>query len=106
MAIISHCVPLALNPNGTLLLTWLLDTSNLRGRYKLLAPRLSPHLGHLCTHKLASATVLRVVNQKADPNAVQVIVHGLFEAGAQTLEEVLCDQVRTLKSRAPRKASS
>lgn len=94
LAIISHSVPLVLNPNGTLLLNWLLDTSNYRGRYKLLAPRLAPHLGHMCTHKLASATVLRIVSQKADPSALQVIIHGLFQTGPQVLEEVLSDQVR------------
>lgn len=93
IAVILNSIPLSTNPNGTLLLTWLLDTSNLPGRYRLLAPRLAPHLSHLCTHKLASVTVLRVINQSIDPEASQVILDGLFHASKQVLEEVLVDQV-------------
>ena len=68
-AIVLNSIPLATNPNGALLLTWLLDTSNFPSRYTLLAPRFTPHLSHLCTHKLASLTVLRIVNQKVEPDA-------------------------------------
>lgn len=57
--IILNSIPLATNPNGALLLTWLVDQSNLPGRYGLLANRFAPHIAHLCTHKLASLTVLR-----------------------------------------------
>ena len=57
--IILNSIPLATNPNGALLLTWLVDQSNLPGRYGLLAGRFVPHIAHLCTHKLASLTVLR-----------------------------------------------
>ena len=38
-AIILNSIPLATNPNGALLLTWLLDTSSFPSRYNLLAPR-------------------------------------------------------------------
>jgi protein JSN1 len=58
-AIVLHSIPLATNPNGALLLTWLVDASNLPGRYSLLAPRFAPYLSHLATHKLASLTILR-----------------------------------------------
>jgi protein JSN1 len=57
--IILNAIPLATNPNGALLLTWLVEQSQLVGRYALLANRFSPHIAHLCTHKLASLTVLR-----------------------------------------------
>ena len=57
--IILNSIPLATNPNGALLLTWLVDQSNLPGRYGLLAGRFVPHIAHLSTHKLASLTVLR-----------------------------------------------
>ncbi|KAF8160597.1 pumilio/RRM domain-containing protein [Pholiota molesta] len=53
-AIILNSIPLATNPNGALLLTWLLDTSGFPSRYNLLAPRFTPHLSHLCTHKRCS----------------------------------------------------
>ena len=93
-AIILNSIPLATNPNGALLLTWLLDTSNFPSRYRLLAPRFTPHLSHLCTHKLASLTVLRIVNQKVEPDASTQIVDSLFFSPADhVLTDVLGDQV-------------
>lgn len=93
-AIILNSIPLATNPNGALLLTWLLDTSNFPSRYNLLAPRFTPHLSHLCTHKLASLTVLRIVNQKIEPEASRQIVEALFTSqGDHVLTDVLGDQV-------------
>ncbi|MBW0537593.1 hypothetical protein O181_077308, partial [Austropuccinia psidii MF-1] len=98
IAVILNSIPLVTNPNGTLLLTWLLDTSGFPGRYRLLAIRLAPHLSHLCTHKLASVTVLRIVNQSIDLEASQMIIDGLFLSSKQVLEEVLGDQVHGLNS--------
>lgn len=93
-AIILNSIPLATNPNGALLLNWLLDTSGFPSRYNLLAPRFTPHLSHLCTHKLASLTVLRIVNQKIEPNASHQIVEALFSSpGDHVLTDVLGDQV-------------
>lgn len=93
-AIILNSIPLATNPNGALLLTWLLDTSGFPSRYRLLAPRFTPHLSHLCTHKLASLTVLRIVNQKVEPDASTQIVDALFfSPGDHVLTDVLGDQV-------------
>ncbi|KAI0262864.1 hypothetical protein BC834DRAFT_939187 [Gloeopeniophorella convolvens] len=93
-AIILNSIPLATNPNGALLLTWLLDTSGFASRYRLLAPRFTPHLSHLCTHKLASLTVLRIVNQKAEPEASGQVVEALFSSpGDHVLTDVLGDQV-------------
>jgi protein JSN1 len=93
-AVILNSIPLATNPNGALLLTWLLDTSGFPSRFKLLAPRFTPHLSHLCTHKLASLTVLRIVNQRVEPEASTSIVRTLFNsAGDHVLSDVLGDQV-------------
>lgn len=93
-AVILNSIPLATNPNGALLLTWLLDTSGFPSRYNLLAPRFTPHLSHLCTHKLASLTVLRIVNQKIEPDASTQIVEALFSSPADhVLTDVLGDQV-------------
>ena len=93
-AIILNSIPLATNPNGALLLTWLLDTSGFPSRYRLLAPRFTPHLSHLCTHKLASLTVLRIVNQKIEPDASTQIVNSLFfSPNDHVLTDVLGDQV-------------
>ncbi|KIY67711.1 hypothetical protein CYLTODRAFT_422292 [Cylindrobasidium torrendii FP15055 ss-10] len=93
-AVILNSIPLATNPNGALLLTWLLDTSGFQSRYNLLAPRFTPHLSHLCTHKLASLTVLRIVNQKIEPDASRQLVEALFNSpGDHVLTDVLGDQV-------------
>ncbi|KAJ9107834.1 hypothetical protein QFC19_002740 [Naganishia cerealis] len=93
-AIILHSVPLATNSNGALLLTWLMDAPELPGRFGLLASRLSGHLSHLATHKLASLTTLRIVNQKEEPEAVKVVLDAIFKSpGDQVLHEILQDQV-------------
>lgn len=93
-AVILNSIPLATNPNGALLLTWLLDTSSFPSRYSLLAPRFTPHLSHLCTHKLASLTVLRIVNQKVEPEASAQVVDALFNSpNDHVLTDVLGDQV-------------
>ncbi len=93
-AIILNSIPLATNPNGALLLTWLLDTSGFNSRYRLLAPRFTPHLSHLCTHKLASLTVLRIVNQKVELEASSQVVEALFSSpNDHVLTDVLGDQV-------------
>lgn len=93
-AIILHSVPLATNSNGALLLTWLMDAPELPGRFGLLASRLSGHLSHLATHKLASLTTLRIVNQKEEPEAVNVVLDAIFKSpGDQVLHEILQDQV-------------
>ncbi|CAO1629938.1 unnamed protein product [Parajaminaea phylloscopi] len=94
MAVILNSVPLATSPNGTLLLTWLLDTSNLPGRFGLLAPRFTPHLAHLCTHKLASSTVLKVANQRGEADAAYALLDALFDSPQDAiLEEVLSEKV-------------
>ncbi|CAI2168392.1 9318_t:CDS:2 [Funneliformis geosporum] len=94
ISIVMNAVPLSTNPNGALLLTWMLDTSSFPGRYRVLAPRLAPHLAHLCTHKLASLTVLKIINQRQEPDARDLTITSLFfSANDQVLEDVLSDQV-------------
>jgi protein JSN1 len=90
-----HSVRLATNANGALLLTWLLDTCNFPNRFKSLAPRLVPHLVKLCTHKLASLTVLKLINQRAEPEAREVILNALFNSDEENkvLKRILEDQI-------------
>jgi hypothetical protein len=76
------------------LLTWLLDTSGLKDRYSILVPRVIPHLAHLCTHKLASLTVLKLINQRLEPKARdEIIQHLFFSDNDNVIDEVLLDQV-------------
>ena len=91
-AISLHSVQLATNANGALLLTWLLDTCNLPRRRMMLAPRLVPHLVHLCTHKVAYLTVLKVINQRNEPDARDIILQALFfSENDKVLEDILSD---------------
>ncbi|TPX53635.1 hypothetical protein SeMB42_g00654 [Synchytrium endobioticum] len=93
IAIVQNSVQLCTNPNGAILITWLLDTSSLPGRYRVLAPKLAPHIASLCTHKLASATILKLVTQRIEMDARDVIIKTIFFGEDAVLEEVLSDQV-------------
>ena len=91
-AIALHSVQLATNANGALLLTWYLDTCVLPNRRNVLAPRLVPHLVHLCTHKVAYLTVLKIINQKTEPAARDIILNALFSEDGEALGSILSDQ--------------
>ena len=92
-AIALHSVQLATNTNGALLLTWFLDTCTFSHRRAALAPRLVPHLVHLCTHKVAYLTVLKVINQRNEPEARDIVIQALFfSEDNKTLEDILSDQ--------------
>ncbi|KAL0076616.1 armadillo-type protein, partial [Phycomyces blakesleeanus] len=76
-AIVQNAVLLTTNTNGALLLLWLLDTSELPGRYRVLCPRLLPYLTKLCTHKLGSMTVFKVISQRQEPDASQLLLNAI-----------------------------
>jgi protein JSN1 len=92
-AIALHGVQLATNTNGALLLTWFLDTCTFPQRRTVLAPPLVSHIVHLCTHKVAYLTVLKVINQRNEPDAREIIMQSLFfSPGDTVLEQILSDQ--------------
>lgn len=94
LAIILHCVPLSTSSNGTLLLTWLFESSGMTGISKLIAPRFIPYMPQLCTHKLASGIVLRIMMQADDMESARLLLNALFDVPrSQVLEEVLLDPV-------------
>lgn len=87
-----HSVQLATNANGALLLTWFLDTCTFPQRRTVLSPQLVPCLVHLCTHKVAYLTVLKVINQKAEADARDAILKALFfTPNDHVLEAILND---------------
>lgn len=91
-AIAIHSVRLATNTNGALLLTWFLDTCTLDNRRVVLAPRLIPHLIELCTHKVAYLTVLKLINQRSEPEARSSVLNALFfSSNLAVLENILSD---------------
>jgi len=92
-AVALHSVQLATNTNGALLLTWFLDTCTFPRRRSILAPRLVSHLVHLCTHKVAYLTVLKIINQRSEPEARDLVIQALFFSKDQTvLQDILSDQ--------------
>ncbi|GAA5885492.1 hypothetical protein JCM6882_009642 [Rhodosporidiobolus microsporus] len=92
-SIVLNAIPLATSSNGALLVTWFLELSNLPQRYALLAPRFAPHLSHLFTHKLASQSVMRVINQREDAEAQRILLDALLDPEAKVLEDILGDQM-------------
>jgi len=92
-AIVLNAIPLATSSNGALLLTWLLESSGLPNRYSLVAPRFVSHLSHLCTHKLASQSLMRVINQREDDEAQRIMVDALLDPDVKVLEDVLKDHM-------------
>lgn len=64
--------------NGTLLITWLLDTSSFQNKYLLLTRHIVPYLSELCCHKLGSLTVLKVLNSRGNDLAKQLIIDNIF----------------------------
>lgn len=91
-AIVLYSVQLATNANGAILLTWFLDASNFPRKRAILAPRFVPHLVFLCTHKVAFQTVLKLINQRNEPEAREIILNALFSSeNDQTLERILSD---------------
>ena len=92
-AIALHSVRLATNQNGALLLTWFLDTCTFPNRRTVLAPQVVPELVHLCTHKVAYLTVLKIINQNKELEGRDKILKVMFKtSNISTLEEILADQ--------------
>lgn len=91
-AIALHCVQLSTNSNGALLLTWFLDTCTFPKRRTVLAPLLRDNLVYLGTHKVAYLTVLKVVNQRNEPEARSILINALFfDDSNSLLEDIMSD---------------
>lgn len=60
LAIVQNCVQLSMNSNGSILMTWLFDMSQLAGRYRAVAPLMQQHIILLCSHKLSVSTIFKL----------------------------------------------
>ncbi|KAG4102741.1 hypothetical protein H8356DRAFT_930396 [Neocallimastix lanati (nom. inval.)] len=89
MAIVRCATDLCVNPNGALLITWLLDTSSLPGRFRVIAPKLVPNIANFCCNKLASSTILKLVNQRVEMDARSTIIKSIFYQSDSILREIL-----------------
>lgn len=87
---------LATNSNGTLLLTWFLDTCVLPKRHSILVPRLNQNIVELCRHRLASLTILKILNFRGDEGARKATLCAIFgdpdsDEPAKALQQILSD---------------
>lgn len=92
VALMEHGPVLAQDPNGVIMLNWLLDASGLLGRYRVLAPILVPHLETLCKNKLGSSIVLKIVNQQLEPDARATLLQVMFDPRSNLIAKILADQ--------------
>ncbi|WBW70733.1 pumilio family RNA-binding protein Puf1 [Schizosaccharomyces osmophilus] len=92
-AIIINSHLLAINTNGMLLLTWLLDNSFFKNRHRLLAIHLAAHLHTTCTHKLASTLIFKLINNKQEPESRNLLLKNIFfSENDSVLTYILQDQ--------------
>ncbi|KAG1469825.1 hypothetical protein G6F56_003035 [Rhizopus delemar] len=89
-----NSVALSTNANGALLLSWLIESTNIKNRMQTIASRLSSNMVQLCTHKLSSQIVYKLLNQTSDVIAQEIIFKSLREENI--LLEILSDQLRGL----------
>lgn len=90
-SLVLHAPSLSLNANGTLLLSWLIDSSGIAA-HRTLAAHLAPTLATVATHKLGSQMLLKLFSQ--DPDARALLLDALLDEAC--LQAVLNDQVRGL----------
>ncbi|KAF7727818.1 hypothetical protein EC973_007049 [Apophysomyces ossiformis] len=83
---------LATNANGALLLSWLIDSSDIQNRLQVVACRLIPQLTQLCTHKLGSQIIFKLLHQTEDLQAQEIIFNDMMNN--DKLEDILSDQAR------------
>lgn len=94
--IVIYAKYLATNNNSTLLLTWFLDTCDLPNRYSILVSELLNNIVELCCHKLASLTILKILNYRGDSKARMDILEAVFDKLSSdeppdTLRQILND---------------
>ena len=94
--IILYSEYLSTNSNSALLLTWFLDTCVLPKRHTVLASYITKNIVELCHHRLASMTVLKILNFRGDDMARKITLQAIFgdlslEEPPQSLKSILND---------------
>ena len=87
--IIEFANELAVNSNGSLLITWYLDTfKDCDSKIELLMSKFLPNIRALCVHKLANLTVLKILNNRIDDKSRVATMDAIFN-NKETLEYIL-----------------
>ncbi|KAL3234954.1 Protein JSN1 [Nakaseomyces bracarensis] len=76
--IILYAEYLSTSSNGTLLVTWYLDSCVLIEKYSMIINSLIPHIAKLCCHKLGSLTILKLLNLRTDSNLKDSLLTSIF----------------------------
>lgn len=79
--IVEYANDLVVNSNGSLLITWFLDTYSGCGtdeKLLLLTEKFLPHLDVLCSHRIANLTILKILNNRAELKSKQLIMDSIF----------------------------
>lgn len=89
-AIVDNIAQLALNPNGSLLVTWLLDSYTCSpNRYAIVTQRFASSLVQMCTSKVASLTVLKIITTRVDSASSRMLLDLLFDPTSEYPPEAL-----------------
>lgn len=81
--IILYAEYLITDTNGTLLITWLLDTCELSKKYSILTNKIVGNITTLCCHKLGSLTVLKILNSRSNEDCRKRILDVIFGENEQ-----------------------
>ncbi|KAG7195402.1 uncharacterized protein KQ657_003160 [Scheffersomyces spartinae] len=79
--IVEYANDLVVNNNGSLLITWFLDTyhgCSTDDKLLLLTEKFLPHLDMLCSHRLANLTILKILNNRAELKSKLLIMEAIF----------------------------
>lgn len=79
--LIVNAMSLAFDPHGILLLIWLVDECTYARRLTLLAQELIENIVSVCSSKIASLLVLKIVNQTKDQEARSILLDQIFGKG-------------------------
>lgn len=102
--IVEYANDLVVNNNGSLLITWFLDTYHGLANYipderaTLLYEKLLPRLDKLCMHKLANVTVFKLLNNRTDASVRQKILDSIFLTFSDSDFDQLRPPTRMLES--------
>lgn len=78
--------------NGTLLITWLLDTCEFSEKYLNVTKHILPSITELCCHKLGSLTVLKILHSRGNEVPRKLILDAILEHDdLKNLEKILLD---------------
>ncbi|KAI5958491.1 uncharacterized protein KGF55_005751 [Candida pseudojiufengensis] len=99
--IIEFSNELILNNNGSLLITWYLDSFiDFENKIELLINKILPNIRHLCVHKLSNLTILKLLNLRIDQNLKQQLIDSIF-GNIENLEFILQESDNNLTNSGP-----